>query len=471
MPEQNTVIVWFRQDLRLSDNPALHEAVESGGAILPLYILDDEGEGDWPLGGASRWWLHHSLVSLDSDLRKIGSKLTLLRGGSSETLAKLCEAVGAKSVFWNRRYEPEIIARDTKIKKSLADKGLEVRSFNGSLLQSPLKVEKKSGGPFKVFTPFWNHLKTLKMREPLPAPGKLSAPKDWPDSDELDSWELLPKLDWAGGFSDYWTPGENAATDSLDEFLNDRVKSYDENRDNPAIVGVSRMSPHLHFGEISPIQIWHKVDRRTGDAYARQIAWREFAFHLLYHFPETSEKALRPEFDRFPWKENQDWLKAWQQGRTGYPIVDAGMRELWSTGWMHNRVRMIAASFLVKHLLQPWHSGAEWFWDTLVDADLPNNSMGWQWVAGSGADASPYFRIFNPITQGERFDAKGEYTRKWVPELARLPDKYLFKPWEAPANVLEYAGVDLGGNYPQPIVSHAEGRAAALEAYAKLKDG
>ncbi|MDQ8179835.1 deoxyribodipyrimidine photo-lyase [Pelagicoccus sp. SDUM812005] len=469
MSEHPPVILWFRRDLRLADNPALQQACEGGQAVLPVFVLDEEGEGDWPEGAASKWWLHHSLSALDKDLRELGSRLLLLKGAADEALAKLCGETGASGVFWNRRYEPSIVARDTALKKRLAEQGVQVRSFNGSLLQSPLSVTNKSGTPFKVFTPFWKHIQNLGTREPLGKPQALAAPASWPKGEALESFGLLPQLDWADAFGEEWTPGERGGQVALAVFRERYVGKYSQQRDTPAVRGVSRLSPHLHFGELSPNQGWYAMDRQEHEPYLRQIAWREFAHHLLFHFTDTPAKPLRPEFEAFPWKPDSRLLEAWQKGQTGYPIVDAGMRELWKTGWMHNRVRMIASSFLVKHLLQPWQAGAQWFWDTLVDADLANNTMGWQWVAGCGADAAPYFRIFNPITQGERFDGGGDYTRKWVPEIAGLPDKYLFKPWEAPANVLEKAGIDLGNTYPKPIVDHPRARQAALDAYAAMK--
>lgn len=469
MPDESPSILWFRHDLRLSDNPALRAAVDLGGPLIPLFILDEAGEGNWRLGAASRWWLHHSLKSLGDSLESKDSKLVLRTGEAGIVLKRLCDETGAKAVYWNRRYEPAIVERDTSLKKELASMGIEVKSFNGSLLQSPLKITNKSGSPFKVFTPFWKHIRNLNTREPIERPKKMVAPESWPSSEDLVVWQLLPKIKWDSGFYDEWEPGEEGARKVLDRFARVRVEAYSADRDNPAVRGVSRLSPHLHFGEISPNQIWNRLDLDKHEPYLRQIGWREFSHHLLFHFKDTPEKPLRPEFEKFPWKRNRDWLEAWQRGATGYPIVDAGMRELWKTGWMHNRVRMIAASFLVKHLLQHWQEGAEWFWDTLVDADLANNTMGWQWVAGCGADAAPYFRIFNPITQGERFDSDGAYTRKWVPELSKLPRKYLFQPWEAPESVLKAAGIVLGESYPKPIVAHKEGRESALAAYEEVK--
>ncbi len=470
MSQSPSVIVWFRRDLRLSDNPALAKARESGAAVVPLYIHDEAGEGDWPDGGASRWWLHRSLTALQSSLREMGSRLILAEGASQKVLLELCQRLSVSEVYWNRRYEPAVVQRDTAIKKALAAAGVQARSFNGSLLQSPLKIVNKSGLPFKVFTPFWKHIRNLDTRALRNKPQSLHPPAKWPTSLAVDSLQLLPKLDWDAGFHAEWKPGEEGAKAVLASFKRTRATRYPETRDQPAIDGVSKLSPHLHFGEISPLQIWRSLSLEEHEPYLRQLGWREFSHHLLYHFPDTPSEPLRPEFRSFPWKRDEPLLRAWQKGRTGFPIVDAGMRQLWATGWMHNRVRMIAASLLVKHLLQPWQEGAAWFWDTLVDADLANNTMGWQWVAGCGADAAPYFRIFNPITQGQRFDPTGAYTRKWVPELRDLPDEYLFEPWEAPPLVLQEAGVTLGRSYPEPIVSHKRGREAALEAYRKLKD-
>jgi len=464
-------ILWLRNDLRLSDNPALDAALASGRPVLPLFVWDGQGEGDWPLGGASQSWLHHSLTALSRSLEERGSRLILRRGRSIEVIKGLLAETGARGVYWNRRYEPAVISRDTEIKRFLQGECLEARSFNGSLLQSPTSVRNKSGRPFRVFTPFWKCIQGMDMERPLSEPGDMPAPKSWPGSDSLADWELRPRIAWDAGFYRVWDPGEKGASSRLEALAARPRGSYSENRDLPAVDAVSRLSPHLHFGEISPRQVWHRLKGKSHEAFLRQLAWREFSTHLLYHFPETAREPLRPEFAAFPWKRDEKALQAWRRGRTGYPIVDAGMRELWTTGWMHNRVRMVAASFLVKHLLQHWQEGARWFWDTLVDADLPNNTMGWQWVAGCGADAAPYFRVFNPMSQGERFDASGEYTRKWVPELARLPDCFLFRPWEAPEEVLDGAGVALGSDYPLPIVEHQSGRQAALSAYRKMREG
>ncbi|MCA0450578.1 MAG: DNA photolyase family protein [Proteobacteria bacterium] len=462
------LLVWFRQDLRLADNPALRAAIETGAPVVPVYILDDETPGQWKRGGASRWWLHHSLASLARDLEKRGAKLILRRGKAGDVLAKLIAETKASGVYWNRCYEPFAVNRDKALKAALEAKGLAARSFNASLIFEPLTVLSKSGTPFRVFTPFWKACLAAEAPPlPIPAPKKIPAPATSPKSDALDAWKLLPtKPDWAGGFA-VWTPGEAGAQARLMRFVGEALDGYGNLRDRPDIEGTSRLSPHLHFGEISPRQCFHAG--AASPKFQSELGWREFSAHLLFSQPDLPETSLRREFAEFPWRENKAHLRAWQKGQTGYPIVDAGMRELWQTGWMHNRVRMIAASFLVKHLLQPWRAGEDWFWDTLVDADLASNAASWQWVAGCGADAAPYFRIFNPILQGAKFDPDGTYIRRFVPELAKLPTKYLFAPWEAPDAVLAQAGVVLGKTYPKPIVDHGEARTRALAAFQSLK--
>ncbi|MFZ2468858.1 MAG: deoxyribodipyrimidine photo-lyase [Parvibaculum sedimenti] len=472
-----SVIVWFRQDLRLADNLALAAAVETGEPILPVYILDKEAM----LGGASRWWLHGSLEALGGELEKRGAPLVLRRGLAADILPSLVAETKASAVFWNRCYEPTAIARDTTLKASLAASGIAAKSFNAGLLAEPCEVQTGGGGPYKVFTPFW---RSLAARAPFAAP--LRAPKNLRGlagiaSDDLSRWNLRPaKPDWAGGLRTAWRPGEKHAAARLSYFLDELVVGYATMRDLPAVEGTSRLSPHLHFGEISPRQVWAAADavsRTTPEAssgvmsFLREVGWREFTHHLIYHWPEMVDHAWKPEFEDFPWAHDDALLSAWRRGRTGYPIVDAGMRELWSTGYMHNRVRMISASFLVKDLLIHWRHGAEWFEDTLVDADIANNRAGWQWVAGSGADAAPYFRIFNPVTQGEKFDADGQYIRRHVPELARLDNRYIHRPWEAPSAMLAVAGIELGATYPKPIVEHARARARALAALASIKKG
>ncbi len=477
-------LLWFRQDLRLQDNPALAAAIARGGPVIPVYILDDTGEGEWPSGAASRWWLHHSLAALDASLRTRGSRLLLARGDSGAILEALRTTTGADAVYWNRRYEPAVIARDKTIKADLLAAGVEAKSFNAALLFEPHTIANKQGKPFQVFTPYWRHCLT---RDVTPATqlkaGAFPSPTEsaWPPSLALADLDLLPSIPWDAGFHAAWTPGEAGGQLQLQTFVATAMASYEDQRNLPARPGTSRLAPHLHWGEIGPRQVWAAVQALATDSgvfppsrgamvFLSEIGWREFAHHLLFHFPQTPSQPLREDFKRFQWAEDTDGkkLRAWQRGQTGYPIVDAGMRELWHTGWMHNRVRMIVASFLVKHLRLPWQHGARWFWDTLVDADLASNTLGWQWSAGCGADAAPYFRIFAPVTQGERFDGEGAYVRRWVPEIARLPDKFLQAPWTAPASMREYAQID--GRYPDPLVDHATARAAALAAFKQLRD-
>jgi len=499
-------VVWFRNDLRLADNPALHAARQRGGAVVPVFIWAPEEEAPWVLGAASRWWLHQSLVSLDSSLRAAGSRLIIQRGPTIETLRTIVVATGAGAVFWNRRYEPAILQRDAKIEVALRSDGLVVESFSGALLHEPGSIRNQSGKPFQVFTPFWKQcLREPEPTEPMAAPRRWAAPEHWPECLHPDALGLAPRIPWAGGLRAAWSPGEAGALAQLQRFLLNGASDYGENRNRPDRTGTSRLSPHLHFGEIGPRQIWHALRRQAaagtasatatrntaqpgaggggqgtraglavlpdwrGSPFLTEVGWREFAHHLLYHFPKTTGQPLRASFERFPWREDAALLAAWQKGRTGYPIVDAGMRELWTTGWMHNRVRMIVASFLVKDLMISWTEGARWFWDTLVDADLAQNTLGWQWTAGCGADAAPYFRIFNPVSQGEKFDPQGDYVRAWCPELARLSDEWVHQPWKAPAAVLTRAEISLGQTYPRPIVSHAIAREVALEAFARLR--
>lgn len=480
------LILWFRQDLRLNDNPALAAAAASGRPVIALYILEtapgDESQGDWALGGATRWWLHHSLAKLATALRKqYGLQFILRRGNPATLLPTLLRETNAGAVHWNRVYEPAGISRDTAIKTALRTGGIEVETHNATLLFEPWTVKTQAGGWFKVFTPFWRACLAQPAPAPQRAPKTLTPYTGALDSDALDDWGLLPtRPDWAGGLRDSWTPGEAGATDRLQAFIDKDLHRYADGRDRPDLNCTSRLSPHLHFGEIGPRQIWHAVqmaaDRggagivQNAGKFLSEIGWREFCHHLLFHFPTLPQQNFRTDFDAFPWNPNTDHVKAWQAGSTGYPIVDAGMRQLWQCGWMHNRVRMIAASFLIKHLLQDWRVGEAWFWDTLVDADLANNAGGWQWVAGSGADAAPYFRIFNPILQGEKFDPEGDYVRRWVPELAQLPNKYIHKPWTAPEGVLKQAGLMLGRDYPLPVVDHNKARKTALAAFAALRN-
>lgn len=466
-------IVWFRNDLRLDDNPALDAAARGGAPVVALYALDDDSAGDWRMGAASRWWLHHSLAALGADLARLGVPLTLRRGRAEFVVEALVEETGARAVYWNRLYEPWAMRRDAEIKASLRARGLAVESFNTSLLFEPAHLRNRQGDVFKVFSPFWRACVAAEgPAAPLPAPKKLKAAPA-PKCDALDDWRLLPtKPDWARGLRETWRVGEKAARKRLADFAGSGARDYKAARDFMAEAGVSRLSPHLHFGEVSPRRVWAEIMDGAGEAglpYLRELGWREFCHHLLVANPEMPERALDKRFDDFPWRDDAAALAAWQKGRTGYPLVDAAMRELWLTGYMHNRARMVAASFLVKHLLIPWQEGERWFWDTLVDADLANNSGGWQWVAGCGADAAPYFRVFNPVLQGEKFDPNGDYVRRYAPELAGLEARWIHRPWEAPADVLRKAGVRLGETYPAPIVDHAKARARALTAFEEMR--
>jgi deoxyribodipyrimidine photo-lyase len=469
-------ILWFRLDLRLADNPALQAALRHGGGVIPVFIWAPKEESPWEPGAASRWWLHHSLAELSCRLESLGSRLILRRGPAVATLRELARQYKATAIFWNRRYEPAVIARDHIVKQTLREAGLKTESFNGALLHEPWTIENQSGKPFQVFTPFWKKCLTqAEPSSPVAAPKRLPAPPSWPKSLHLDELNFLPKLNWADGFATEWKPGEAGARDALNRFLADAVDNYTVQRNLPDRRGTSRLSPHLHFGEISPRQVWQAARQALPaftfprSQFLTELGWREFAAHLLFHFSTTPTEPLRPQFRDFPWRDDPERLVAWQRGQTGYPIVDAGMRELWATGWMHNRVRMIAASFLVKDLLANWTHGARWFWDTLVDADLAQNTLGWQWTAGCGADAAPYFRVFNPVSQGEKFDPNGGYVRRWCPELARLPDKWIHRPAAAPAAILAAAGVELGRDYPRPIISHFAARETALDAFAKIR--
>lgn len=473
MSEASPVIVWFRQDLRLADNPALDAAVAMNAPILPVYILDDTNAERYAAGAASRWWLHQSLSALNESLQ---GALRFFRGDARTLLPKLAADNNAAAVFWNRCYEPWRIQRDKLIKASLLKADRLVRSFNGSLLFEPPHVTKKDGTPYKVFTPFYK--KGCMERGPAPR-ATISAPADIDvvranNETELDDLALMPRIRWYDEMAALWRPGERGAHERVDAFLESRVEAYADSRNRPDVDGVSRLSPHFHFGEVSPHQVWHSGQKLAAagvnvEPFLRQLIWREFSYYLLYYWPNLPEKNLQRRFDRFPWEPDDQSLQAWRKGRTGYPIVDAGMRELWRTGYMHNRVRMIVGSFLVKNLLQDWRHGERWFWDTLLDADLANNSASWQWVAGSGADAAPYFRIFNPVTQGRKFDPDGTYVRTYLPELAELPSSHVHAPWEAPSDMLRASGVTLGEDYPGPIVDLKESRNRALEAYGRLK--
>jgi len=475
---QFPALVWFRKDLRVADNPALCAALARGGPVIGLYVLED-GRPLSP-GGAQRWFLHHALDALSDRLARLGVPLVLRRGDPGREVSALVEATGAGAVFWNRRYAADEIAEDKNVKASLVAAGVEAQSFNGSLLREPWDVKTKTGGPFRVYTPFWNALRSLGPgRDLLPSPTKKGRAAGHPPSLALRDLGLLPtKPNWARAFPDCWRPSEAGAHAALEEFLSGAARHYGEDRNRPDLQGTSRLSPHLAVGTISPIEVWRRtvaaievgaVPDAEGWKFLSEIAWREFSYHLLYFNPQMATAPLRPEFGRFPWREDAAALSAWRRGMTGVPIVDAGMRELWRTGWMHNRVRMIAASFLVKNLLIDWREGERWFWDTLVDADAANNAASWQWVAGSGADAAPYFRIFNPVTQGEKFDPDGAYVRRYVPELAALPAETIHQPWTASEQALNRAKVDLGSTYPAPVADPGETRKRALAAYDEMR--
>lgn len=475
-------LVWLRRDLRLSDNPALLGALADGMTPLPVYIHDRE-PAPRP-GAASDWWLHHSLAALQRQLRAAGSDLLIFQGDSKKTLCHIAAQSGATAVYWNRLYEPGSVIRDKAIKTALRAAGLETRSCSATLLREPWALTKADGTPYRVFTPFWKALqKAGPARAPLNSGGGLPAiGAHRCDSLPLEALQLLPRSGWDAEFHRHWQPGELAAWRQLQTFLDSALHSYAEDRDRPAIGGTSRLSPHLHFGEISPVQLWQQtqswVDSQTApgavaaaESFLREVAWRDFAHHLLFHFPHSVEQPLDGRFHAFPWRNDYaDDLQRWQRGCTGIPIVDAGMRELWTSGWMHNRVRMIAASLLTRNLLVPWQEGAAWFLDTLVDADLANNSFGWQWTAGCGADAAPWFRIFNPVTQGQRFDPDGSYVRRWVPELQGMPAKWIHRPWQAPEQVLADAGVTPGHDYPLPVVALDTSRERALSAWRQMQD-
>jgi deoxyribodipyrimidine photo-lyase len=474
-------LVWLRDDLRLDDNPAL-TAAAADGPVVALYVLDDSGKSGRPFGGASRWYLHHSLSRLSDDFARRQITLVLKSGDPETIVPEMAQALRAASVHWNRRYYAWSKPLDGAIKQKLIDQGVKVGSHKGNVLTEPWEIKTGSVGFFKVFTPFFRAATPscdawAAFASDVPAMTVADATAC--QSEALEDWNLLPtKPDWSGGLAGMWTPGEVGAKANLDRFLAAGLKGYKDNRNIPSIAGTSRLSPHIKFGEISIRRVWNAARAKMaaapelaadGQTFLSELGWREFSTQLIYHYEDFPDQSWKPEFRAFPWKADAVALSAWQKGMTGYPIVDAGMRELYKTGWMHNRVRMIVASLLVKHLMQDWRAGEAWFWDTLVDADIANNAAGWQWVAGSGADASPYFRIFNPMTQGENFDPKGTYVRKWVPEIARLPDGLIHRPFEAPPEILRGLSITLGQTYPRPIIDHAAGRQRALDALASLK--
>jgi len=469
MNYKHNVIYWFRRDLRLLDNPALSEAANAG-PVIPIYILD-KLQTNYTEGRASRWWQNQSLYSLN---KQLNHRLLIFNGDPKEIILRLAKVSDSKTVYWNRCYEPWQIELDSKIERILKEKNINVITRNGSLLWEPWRTLKKDGTPYKVFTPYFKKrcLSLPEPRKPIPKPLNMIL-ADIPSKTAIKGNFISPKeCSWENKIKKYWRIGEKAAINKLENFLKSGLSSYKEGRNYPSKKNISMLSPHLHFGEISPNTIWHRV-RTSGQSedsnhYLSELGWREFSYNLLYYFPQLPNKNLQTKFDRFPWRDNSEHLKKWQDGKTGYPIIDAGMRELWETGFMHNRLRMIAGSFLVKNLLIHWHYGKEWFWNCLVDADLASNSASWQWVAGCGADAAPYFRIFNPIAQGQKFDPSGEYTRKFVPELRKLPNKYLFTPWEAPTELLADSGIKLGKDYPYPIVDLKNSRELALDAYSSI---
>ena len=459
-------IVWFRNDLRLDDQPAVAFAAAAGEPVVPVYCWHPSAAGRWAPGGASRWWLHRSLQSLQASLQKIGSQLIVRAADPATELIAIAKATGATAIACGRRFEPWATEEEARVEHACRAAGLGFHRFLGNLMFNPDEVRTGSGVPYKVFTPFWKNCLAREVPAQAKAgPAKLAAPAAWPASDSIDSLELQPHIAWDGGFDAVWQPGEAGAAQKAKAFLEGPVGKYSEGRDLPGIVGTSMLSPHLAWGEVSPRRVWHAVQARldgkdaafksSAEKFRAELGWREFAWHVLANFPRTAEDPLRIEFRNFPWKDNAKALRAWQRGNTGYPIVDAGLRQLWHTGWMHNRVRMSVSSFLVKHLRQHWLHGADWFWDTLVDADLASNTLGWQWSAGCGADAAPYFRIFNPTLQGEKFDADGAYVKRWVPELAKVPANMVHSPWEVPLTA---------PNYPAPVVDHAQARADALAA-------
>ena len=484
----STAIVWFHRDLRLTDHPALHRAASRHARIVPVYIHAPSEEAPWAPGAASRWWLHHSLEAFQQSLTARGSRLIIVRSDDSLTaLRSLVQQTRADAVYWNRRYEPTLAARDRTIEAALRGDGTHVDHSPSALLIEPALLQKADGTPYQVFTPFW---RALRMREPPPAPlaipASLGAPASCPKTQPIEALQLLPRVRWDAGLEDAWQPGEAHARARLRRFCETGLADYEHGRDWPGRDGISRISPHLHFGELSPGQIWHEVTAAANrgaasedaqESYLRQIGWREFAHYTLHHWPHTPLEPLQPKFSRYPWRHNYDeLLRDWQRGRTGYPMIDAGMRELWTTGWMHNRARMLTASFLVKNCRIPWQEGARWFWDTLVDASLANNTLGWQWTAGCGTDAAPYFRIFSPIRQGEQFDSDGAYVRRWIPELATIPNRALHKPWTASPSLALFkthaasTSTSTKAEYPEPRIDFATSRQEALAGWQELRD-
>jgi len=475
------VLVWFRQDLALAGNPAWRAAIATGRPVVPVYLRSEDDDGDWPPGAASRWWLHHSLVALRKGIEAAGLALIVGVGRAAEVLPRLAAQIEGREIHWNDRAEPASRALENALEARFERDGVLVQRHTGAFLVPPGSMLTASGTPYRVFTPFWSSLLARVPRvSPSPPRGRV-APYTRPlESDRIEELALLPEPDWAAGLRSAWSPGGKGARQRLVELSEGIAPRYAAMRDVPSEAGTSRLSPHLHFGEVTPLEVWSEVAGarepsgapgvpRAAEPFLRQLAWREFAMHVLVHSPRSAHEPWNEAFRRFPWREDETSLRAWQRGKTGYPIVDAGMHELWRTGWMHNRVRLIVASFLTKHLLIHWREGAAWFWDTLVDADLANNTMGWQWVAGSGTDAAPYFRVFNPTLQGKKFDPDGAYVRRWVPALRRVPPPWIHEPWKGSPLALREAGVALGETYPLPIVEHEAARERALSAYARMR--
>ncbi|MCC7146307.1 MAG: deoxyribodipyrimidine photo-lyase [Phycisphaeraceae bacterium] len=486
-------LVWFRRDLRVDDHPALAAAVRAGGPVVGVYVWSPREDGPWPPGSAAKVWLHHALLDLEKSLAKLGSRLVIRRGGTLEELLKLAQEVGGRkgrpsdakrnvAIYWTRLYEPAALARDQALAKGLSEKGIATQTFNGSLLCEPWEIQTQQDKPYQVFTPFYHAvMKCASLsacQAPLSVPKRLEGLARWPKSLGVADLDLLPDHPWPRGILQAWTISAKAGRELLDQFQSGPIRRYATSRDDLALEdGTSRLSPYLHWGQLSIQRVWQSVCQPSRgaknsagkSAWLRQLIWREFSHHLLYHFPHTPAQPLRESFRHMKWRQDAKALAAWQQGRTGYPLVDAGMRQLWQTGWMHNRARLVAASFLCKHLRQPWLAGARWFWDTLVDADLANNTLGWQWTAGCGADAAPYFRVFNPSLQAQRFDPQGSYVARWIPPLAGLAPPWRHQPWLAPAETLRRAKISLGAAYPKPIIAHAQARADALNAYQQMR--
>ncbi|AYF07211.1 MULTISPECIES: cryptochrome/photolyase family protein [Bacillus] len=473
---QNKIIVMFQKDFRLYDNPALFEAAQSG-EVVPVYVHDET----FSMGSASKWWLHHAIIDVKKQLEALGSTLIIRKGNTQEEILSLIEQLGITAVYWNICYDPERLQSNQKMKMMLEDKGIICKGFNSHLLLEPWIIKKKDNTEYKVFTPFYNAFQKQVIPKPISKVQRIKGGNSLPASLSVSKLHLLPTIPWTSHIESMWEPTEEGAYKTCKKFFSSKLASYSEGRDFPNENAHSMLAPYLSFGQISVRWMYHYLINKSTErqcslfekqvnSFIRQFIWREFSYYLLYHYPFTVYKPLNKSFEHFPWNNEEELLTVWQKGDTGYPFIDAGMRELWQTGFMHNRARMAVASFLVKHLLIPWQEGAKWFMDTLLDADIANNTMGWQWVAGSGADASPYFRIFNPITQGEKFDKDGEYIRKWVPELRDMPNKYIHKPWEAPEHILQEANIQLGHTYPLPIVDHKAARERALCAYKSMKE-